>query len=67
MTDRTPPPPLRLKACRSVFMERRRPYDPKVMRAKGTPLEFFQKPIGENPFLFWLSVRFRSVRTQGSR
>lgn len=23
-------------------MERRKPYDPKVMRAKGTPLEFFQ-------------------------
>ncbi|CAM9838724.1 unnamed protein product [Ectocarpus sp. 6 AP-2014] len=34
------------KACRSVFLERRRPYDPKAMRAKGTPLEFFQQPIG---------------------
>ncbi|CAN0002839.1 unnamed protein product, partial [Ectocarpus sp. 4 AP-2014] len=34
------------KACRSVFLERRRPYDPKAMRARGTPLEFFQQPIG---------------------
>ncbi|CAM9577828.1 unnamed protein product [Scytosiphon promiscuus] len=33
------------KACRSVFLERRRPYDPKAMRARGTPLEFFQQPI----------------------
>ncbi|CAM9850558.1 unnamed protein product, partial [Ectocarpus sp. 13 AM-2016] len=32
------------KACRSVFLERRRPYDPKAMRARGTPLEFFQQP-----------------------
>ncbi|CAM9594902.1 unnamed protein product, partial [Hapterophycus canaliculatus] len=42
------------KACRSVFLERRRPYDPKAMRARGTPLEFFQQPIGEtasNPSL----------------
>eukprot|EP00903_Cladosiphon_okamuranus_P007711 g7472.t2 len=34
------------KACRSVFLERRQPYDPRAMRAKGTPLEFFQQPIG---------------------
>lgn len=36
-----------VQACRHVFLERRRPYDLKAMRARGTPPEFFQQPIGE--------------------
>lgn len=28
-----------------MFLERRTPYDPRAMRAKGTPLEFFQQPL----------------------